>query len=76
MPDRHAWLLRSRRGRPQIVDEETLRAVQLEPEYLPVPGLWARIVQLLLAFNAAIWHNWPIGAPVKRSLVAYDHVSP
>ena len=25
------------------------------------------------ALNAAIWHNWQIGAPVKRSLIAYDH---
>ena len=32
-------------------------------------GLWARIVQRLLALNAAIWHNWMIGAPVKRSLI-------
>src|SRR6266536_2589749 len=40
----------------------------------PVPaGLWARIVQRLLALNACIWHNWMIGAPVKRSLIAYDH---
>jgi hypothetical protein len=37
-------------------------------------GLWARIVQRLLALNACIWHNWMIGAPVKRSLIAYDHV--
>jgi len=36
-------------------------------------GLWARIVQRLLALNAAIWHNWQIGAPVKRSLTTYDH---
>ena len=36
-------------------------------------GLWARLVQRLLALNAAIWHNWLIGAPVKRSLIAYDH---
>jgi len=36
-------------------------------------GLWARIVQRLLALNAAIWHTWNIGAPVKRSLIAYDH---
>jgi len=35
--------------------------------------LWARVVQRLLALNAAIWHNWRIGAPVKRSLIAYDH---
>src|SRR5260370_297005 len=37
------------------------------------PGLWARVVQRLLALNAAIWVNWQIGAPVKRSLIAYDH---
>lgn len=36
-------------------------------------GLWARVVQRLLALSAAIWHNWQIGAPVKRSLIAYDH---
>ena len=36
-------------------------------------GLWARIIQRLLALNACIWHNWNIGAPVKRSLIAYDH---
>ena len=36
-------------------------------------GLWARIVQRLLALNAVIWFNWQIGAPVKRSLIAYDH---
>jgi hypothetical protein len=36
-------------------------------------GLWVRVVQRLLALNTAIWHNWTIGAPVKRSLIAYDH---
>ena len=36
-------------------------------------GLWARIVQRLLTLNAVIWFNWQIGAPVKRSLIAYDH---
>ncbi|MFC5748518.1 transposase [Actinomadura rugatobispora] len=36
-------------------------------------GLWARVGQRVLALNAAIWHNWLIGAPVKRSLTAYDH---
>jgi hypothetical protein len=36
-------------------------------------GLWTRIVQRLLALNTVIWHNWTIGAPVKRSLIAYDH---
>jgi hypothetical protein len=27
----------------------------------------------VLALNACIWHNCQIGAPVKRSLIAYDH---
>ncbi|WUH98830.1 hypothetical protein OHR68_35850 [Spirillospora sp. NBC_00431] len=36
-------------------------------------GLWARLCQRICALNAAIWHNWLIGAPVKRSLIAYDH---
>ena len=36
-------------------------------------GLWARIAQRLLALNAVIWFNWQLGAPVKRSLIAYDH---
>ena len=36
-------------------------------------GLWARVVQRLLALNTAIWFNWQIGAPVKRSLISYDH---
>ena len=36
-------------------------------------GLFARIVQRILALNAAVWHNWTTGTPVKRSLTAYDH---
>jgi len=36
-------------------------------------GLWARITQRLPGLNAVIWHNWQIGASVKRSLIAYDH---
>jgi hypothetical protein len=36
-------------------------------------GVFARIAQRLLALTAAIWHNWLIDAPDKRSLVAYDH---
>jgi hypothetical protein len=33
----------------------------------------ARLVTQLLALTAAIWHNEQVGAPVKRSLLAYDH---
>jgi hypothetical protein len=39
-------------------------------------GLWARVVQRLLALNAVIWHNWACGVARKRSLVLYDHVKP
>jgi hypothetical protein len=36
-------------------------------------GIYTRTAQRLLAMAAAIWHNWAIGAPDKRSLIAYDH---
>ena len=36
-------------------------------------GVFVRIAQRLLALTAGVWHNWLIGAPNKRSLVAYDH---
>ncbi|PSK80095.1 DDE family transposase [Murinocardiopsis flavida] len=46
----------------------------LERHHARIPeGLWARTCQRVLALNAVIWHNWHIGAPVKRSLIAYDH---
>ena len=38
-----------------------------------VHGLWVRVAQRLLALATAVWFNWQLGAPVKRSLVAYDH---
>lgn len=36
-------------------------------------GAIVRVAQRLLALAAVIWHNWKINAPVKRSLIAYDH---
>lgn len=36
-------------------------------------GVYARVGAKLLALAAAIWHNWLIDAPDKRSLTAYDH---
>jgi hypothetical protein len=36
-------------------------------------GVFARVAQRILALTAAIWHNDRIGAPVLRSLTAYDH---
>jgi hypothetical protein len=38
-----------------------------------VQGVWIRVAQRLLALAAAVWWNWQLGAPVKRSLLAYDH---
>lgn len=35
-------------------------------------GVHARIAARLLALATAIWHNWNIDAPAKRSLIAYD----
>jgi len=31
------------------------------------------LTRAVLAAGAVIWFNWQIGAPVKRSLIAYDH---
>jgi hypothetical protein len=36
-------------------------------------GVIVRVLQRILALTAAIWHNDTIGAPVHRSLTAYDH---
>jgi DDE family transposase len=36
-------------------------------------GVMTRVAQRVLALAAAIWHNWATDAPVKRSLIAYDH---
>lgn len=36
-------------------------------------GVFTRVAVRILALAAAIWHNWRINAPVKRSLIAYDH---
>ncbi|MFV2094773.1 IS982 family transposase, partial [Micromonospora sp. LOL_014] len=36
-------------------------------------GVAVRVAQRLLAMAAAIWHNNKTGAPVTRSLIAYDY---
>lgn len=38
-----------------------------------VEGVAIRVAQRLLAMAAAIWHNHTTGAPITRSLIAYDH---
>ncbi|MDQ3643358.1 MAG: IS982 family transposase [Actinomycetota bacterium] len=37
------------------------------------PGVIARVLQRLLAYVAAIWHNRHTGQTITRSLIAYDH---
>jgi hypothetical protein len=39
-------------------------------------GVIARVGQRVLALTAAIWHNDATGQPIRRSLLAYDHLSP
>jgi hypothetical protein len=36
-------------------------------------GVATRVAQRLLAMAASIWHNFHTGAPITRSLIAYDH---
>jgi hypothetical protein len=36
-------------------------------------GVAVRVAQRILALAAAIWHNNKTGAPITRSLIAYDH---
>jgi hypothetical protein len=38
-----------------------------------ITGVCTRIAQRILALTATIWHNDHAGAPVLRSLTAYDH---
>jgi hypothetical protein len=38
-----------------------------------IDGVGVRVAQRLLALTAAIWHNRATGAPITRSLIAYDH---
>lgn len=38
-----------------------------------IEGVGVRVAQRILAMTCAIWHNRTIGAPVTRSLIAYDH---
>ena len=61
----------------QIIESinDTLKG-QLDLEHhggRTLAGVLVRVWQRLLALTAVIWHNDTIGAPIKRSLIAYDH---
>ena len=36
-------------------------------------GVVARVLAQVLALTAAVWHNEHVGAPIRRSTIAYDH---
>ncbi|MFB7290032.1 IS982 family transposase [Actinacidiphila glaucinigra] len=38
-----------------------------------IEGVGVRVAQRIPAMTCAIWHNRTIGAPITRSLTAYDH---
>jgi hypothetical protein len=38
-----------------------------------IQGVWIRVAQRLLALATGVWFNCQLNAPVKRSLIAYDH---
>lgn len=70
---RHGKLARARQWIEAIFD--TLKG-QLTLEGhggRTLPGVYARVAARLLAMATAIWHNWNTNAPVKQSLIAYDH---
>jgi hypothetical protein len=72
-PPRFGKLARHRQWIEAIFD--TLKG-QLTLEHhggRTLAGVYARVAARLLALAAAIWHNWRVDAPVKRSLIAYDH---
>jgi hypothetical protein len=72
-PARFGTLARHRQWIEAIID--TLKG-QLTLEHhgaRTLAGVYARVAARLLALAAAIWHNWHIGASIKRSLIAYDH---
>jgi hypothetical protein len=65
-----AWL----RQRIESVNQSLKHPLGIEQPGAHRPdGLFTRIVQRLLALNAAIWHNWQTGANQKRSLISYGH---
>lgn len=62
------------RQRIESIINTAKRQLSLEQHGARTPhGVLARVAQRMLALAAAIWHNWVIDAPVKRSLIAYDH---
>jgi hypothetical protein len=72
-PARFGKLARYRQWIEAIIDTLKGQLTLEEHAGRTLPGVYARVTARLLALAAAIWHNWNTDAPVKRSLIAYDH---
>ena len=71
-PARFGKLARVRQWIESIIDTAKGQLTLEQHGARILAGVYARVAARLLALAAAIWHNWRIGAPVKRSLIAYD----
>jgi hypothetical protein len=69
---RHGTLARCRQWIEAVFDTLKGQLTLEDHGGRTLAGVYARVAARLLALAAAIWHNWHIGAPVKRSLIAYD----
>ena len=72
-PTRFGKLARYRQWIEAIIDSLKGQLTLEQHGGRTLAGVYARVAARLLALTAAIWHNWRIDAPVKRSLIAYDH---
>ena len=70
---RHGKLARVRQWIEAIFDTLKGQLTLEEHGGRTLTGVYARVAARLLALATAIWHNWRINAPIKRSLIAYDH---
>ncbi len=58
---------------PKIGEREVLAVILEVDADLVATRVAIRVARRVLAMAAGIWHNDLIGAPVNRSLIAYDH---
>jgi hypothetical protein len=72
-PARFGRLARYRQWIEAIIDTLKGQLTLEEHAGRTLAGVYARVTARLLALAAAIWHNWHTDAPIKRSLIAYDH---
>lgn len=72
-PTRHGKITRIRQWIEAIIDTLKGQLTLEDHGARTLAGVYARVAARLLALATAIWHNWTIDAPVKRSLTAYDH---